>query len=813
MEHKSILGGEQWLPFARSRINALRATGVAYAAQKYEIDGVSIRVRIEPGQEYISIERSSESGYQFFTTGPNTAKQDFSGVDLYRGYAVAISTRLAKDDGGADILKLSYRATGSTLEAPVGPDSKQWTYSSEAKDMAEMLPRKNTWQIEGITEPVYYPGLKPYPSLQNVWAPADPLFSLAFKGGRRINSISPTDVSYDSAPERFTDKSPSPKGKSYGLAPDADWYRQACSRVVESTEFGSREFIVLMDVSNTLQAYAVTEPDYDLAAAATAAWPGQAIKTTVAEKFVKRQSGVLPAWVRPAAGEARTYWPIDTASQKTLLYRDIPQHKWSFNSTGTKCCAVVFEDLEAIGVNDVDGTKPPREENGTSHPIQESLPGLVELELAITITGPNPEDFTFSASIAREMRPTIDLRYIMSCAYSWGVEGKAEKDDLMLLLGTISHDSSVRYDATQMMLIDNLKAVATVRNETTGADIRRFVTLGSNYPYSIDKGFYGPGYWPVGVEFYNLLGLITALDLRVLAYVVQNKYTNKAIGPNGTARDGMWSAVARIQVYMRDELVEEKLLVPNSPLNTRLATEFADTTDRLEVMAVNEVGYYPGSIGIERINYAHRSLTDNGDGIGRGLYQPYYGFDTGIMSFSADFQAGAYWYSFYMACAMAMHTQGNFCCRPDGSWSLVTSPTVMYSGEVPSIYSSSMLFFPSLMVQDYIDIIEFKAKLPDGSFITKRTTHLEAFNAAYGKSLTKANFLCTFSETYIGGGRYMLCQIGGSDAFTAFKIGFPPSPPPGDYSSTNPVTWDFRWTPQAQALLTDPVLGGSQLFY
>lgn len=55
MEHKLIQGGEQYLPFARSRIKALRATGLRYASQQFEIDGVSIRVRIAGDQEFINI--------------------------------------------------------------------------------------------------------------------------------------------------------------------------------------------------------------------------------------------------------------------------------------------------------------------------------------------------------------------------------------------------------------------------------------------------------------------------------------------------------------------------------------------------------------------------------------------------------------------------------------------------------------------------------------------------------------------------------------------------------------------------------------
>lgn len=56
MEHKLILGGEQFLPFARSRIKALRATGLRYASQQFEVDGVSIKVRIEGEHEYIRLE-------------------------------------------------------------------------------------------------------------------------------------------------------------------------------------------------------------------------------------------------------------------------------------------------------------------------------------------------------------------------------------------------------------------------------------------------------------------------------------------------------------------------------------------------------------------------------------------------------------------------------------------------------------------------------------------------------------------------------------------------------------------------------------
>jgi hypothetical protein len=55
VEHRLIQGGEQFLPFARSRIKALRATGLQHASQQFEIDGVSIKARIDGEHDYITL--------------------------------------------------------------------------------------------------------------------------------------------------------------------------------------------------------------------------------------------------------------------------------------------------------------------------------------------------------------------------------------------------------------------------------------------------------------------------------------------------------------------------------------------------------------------------------------------------------------------------------------------------------------------------------------------------------------------------------------------------------------------------------------
>lgn len=59
MEHKLVLGGEHWLPFARSRIKALRALGTHSLGQKFEMpDGATVAVSISGEHSFIRIEGS-----------------------------------------------------------------------------------------------------------------------------------------------------------------------------------------------------------------------------------------------------------------------------------------------------------------------------------------------------------------------------------------------------------------------------------------------------------------------------------------------------------------------------------------------------------------------------------------------------------------------------------------------------------------------------------------------------------------------------------------------------------------------------------
>ena len=219
MEHKLITGGEQYLPFARSRIEALKATGLKYASQQFEIDGASIKVRIEPGHEYITLTKEG-GGYQFFSTGPALTTIKFQGFDAFRGYAAAT---------GPDGKK--PRALGSSVEA--GPadvaGNPAWPLV-DTLNITSVFPVKNVWQLQGIPEHTYYGRAKGAALLSNTrlvdsWSCARQIEGLSARGGNRRNELlkSGIDVSFDAAPTLG----------SRGHAPDADWYKRAAYRTVE----------------------------------------------------------------------------------------------------------------------------------------------------------------------------------------------------------------------------------------------------------------------------------------------------------------------------------------------------------------------------------------------------------------------------------------------------------------------------------------------------------------------------------------------------------------------------------------------------
>lgn len=145
MEHKLIFGGEQYLPFARSRIKAMRANGAQYASQQFEIDGCAIKLRIEGAHEYITI---GGGGTAYMETGQlgwaipgeyvpsryDAAAWNFIDIPHSAKYLGKIAT------GGNDVGKQRNDPPLSSATPSIAVGPPRYMYSDgDAPDAAEQL--------------------------------------------------------------------------------------------------------------------------------------------------------------------------------------------------------------------------------------------------------------------------------------------------------------------------------------------------------------------------------------------------------------------------------------------------------------------------------------------------------------------------------------------------------------------------------------------------------------------------------------------------------------------------------------------------
>lgn len=865
--------------------------GVVPFRKLIQVTDGTFQFRRDPdGRVTAFVEQNIGAGYQFFTTGPTVQTHtDADGDDLYLGHSLKVSAVPDKDHPGTH--KLVAKAIASTLEAdtPAPGQPERWRFEPVALAITFAFPRKHVWQIEGAPEHQYFAkdttgksrsGVAASPMLVDSWSQSTQLTNLGDRGSSTQPWPSVIDVFYDVAPSLFQKGSGTPTAgpmadypgggnvSTGAFAPDADWYKRGAFVKVTHPQHGSRYFNVLTDISNRFYVYpAAADLSYELLSESALEWPLQSAKTAIPEAFVQRADAPLPTWCRSDPEEARESYRRAVAESNTewsweYLVRK-PQYRWAFNSTCTKACAVVFEDIPGIPLGDAAHTIP---ERGDGREVTESLPGLVELGLHISITGPNPGDFTFSLSLDRELQATVTKEYVMAADYAWVVRDGATKitdlDDLILMTGAIYHTSDERQTVPSANNVDldlnALKGVVTVRNHTQASDIRAFLVSDTNLPYAgtrLDPAEFRPQYRWVS-PYYEALGVIVAYDLRILAFVVQQRLIvqdlSGGIEPFTSDRhQGVYKAVQRVLVYAHNVLAQEKVMDPDSPLNAQLVDVFGDTSaDGLFRFPVDEVGEYrrgtsstpgEGIAGTETHMYtAYRSLDilrvrfDTRDA---ALY--WYGpLNAQLFLYGGSINAGPFLYYSKIAGSIRVGSHEAFSVHPNGSWSITTAPFYYYSGAGTDLDNKYPFFItrPSdmaeqidlaLMKQAMVDIISMRVTSKTGAVQDVRGTHLAAINQAFGKTWTEQDFMCEFAlheEWSDGDGplavptvnRYLIASSktpGADDNFLVYRNW---SHLIGDdvLGAGNPVYLDPRATGFThQYSFCGPVLRGASLFY
>ena len=905
MEHKIIRGGELLLPMARSRIKALRALGLPYASQKFEVPGLgSMHVSIAGDQDYIVLD-GAPSAYQFFTTGPELVTTAAGGTPCSKGYSLS-ATVGKRDDDPAKSYQLKAKPSASSFEQDANePERWKFLAEPEAITIGEHFPLKMQWQIQGAIAHVHYPkatgdnplpsGVSPYPFLASSWTHYDPLANAFARGGIRTQKFFEFDIGYDISPGRFARAGISrAKGSNRGTAPDADWYKRAASCRVTHPEFGTRTIVLMTDASSAFHAFAIDETDEAITQNADAGWPGQHIKTNIPGANAKRESAPFPAWARSPTDSSRML-AVNTPDFLTggfdigALLDKVPQYRWTFNSDCTRACAVVYEDIAGLPADPPNASVTPlRTAAGEEVAITESLPGLLELDIALALTGPEPGDFSFTLTVRTELQPTVTKRYIMAADYAWNVPAEpvvgaapdappppniADLDDLIVLEGEIYHTSDARTSPPQgadpeytSLSLYCLKALAQVRNETQKQLLRTFVTSHTDLLYT-SRYMATPAPFPAGNTaavgrthfpplasgstahtMFRATGTLLAFDLRVLAFVVQQRFTeytpktnsdfNFVHGWSLPERTGGGTSLTtvQVQVFFNDQLEKTLVMDPDSTLNPKLEAAFADTaTESLFKYPVDDVGhaFAQGAYftAYDKLNLSSTVLdVANGNGpfeIGDSWYASGLGGTRNAFVSGCRFNAGPYLYALCMAPALQAQFQSPFTVHPDGRWSVTTRPIICYSG--PSTLSpSENEFDAALMKQDYIDILVLRYFDKEANaWKERRTTHLEALNQAFDKTLTREDFFYTFDAVVETTAltqpipdtrrrQYLTVSVKGNNAAAGrFLVGSRRSPgsadlilreQPSDIDANSPQLVDFIYQ-------YCPMLRGSSLFY
>ncbi len=731
MDHKIILGGAQYLGLAKQRLKRLREAGLSYAYQEQTFSDARGWVRLVAGVGFIFLTGKESVRYQFFSTGSTLEQETLSGTAylMSKGYAISAN------------LKLAAKPLGSTVAAGDG-----WDLITPTEAMTEAFPVKNIWQIQGVPEHAHYNGNA---RIVSSFGAASPLIGLrALAGsGRNTLTLDAFDTSFDVPPTIG----------STGQAPDADWYRRAATITVQSEEFGPRTFIVMADVGNTFHAYPVGQQN-DANQSTNASYLDQRIKTTVPESAVQRVAP-LPAWAAAASAVSRDLYEADPsyfAFTDPAVVRDyvrqVPQYRWVFNSTGTRVASVVFERLSGA----FKGGPPVNLEtecNGSNYDLQEALPGLIEYAVNINITGTNPGEFTFDLEVVTELRPSVDKRFIMAADYAFSIPLKANRDDLLILVGRMFTTSAARTDATHQALPLNHKAIVEVQNLTqASAVLRTFVTNSGNQLY-ISQGTSDTDV-PVGSPRQRADSIIIAMDLRIMAFVVQHRYVETALFWSGATINAVYNELdttqaQRVRTYAYDELVDEKIMetLPSTLDDSLLF--YIDDTDVTGLFEwdVTETGLYAfnGDLKPAVKNMEARRMFW---GFFPNDYDDIYTASSADGGFNFDY--GAFLYCTRMAPVLQLEPWDAFAVHPSGSWSICTRPIFYHAGPMGAYATPSpnpaaigaVNFDLDLMRQATVDIVNFRNSRQEDI----RTTHLDLFNTAYGLGAVEADFQYQFTK-------------------------------------------------------------------
>lgn len=431
-------GAEKYLPFALAKQRQLeRLFGTEhFITQKYDLGDAQVEVELAPPAAFVRITATEELYFEFLTTGWPVVNriytQDNNKFAGYYPYAVNVSLLL--DANRELVAKPTIRNQGRNPNA---------------------VPTRNrrTFQVGLINEPCLYPVEKKdrHPAtLYQCWSPLHPYTGMLTRtynqGSGTIldpgssGSTMERDFYYDIGFEYLLDGQKAGVGnkKTAYLLGNRDWPRRSGVQIVTHQAYGPRTFAIYVDVFNQFSVFPISqiEPFTGL----------DVVKQNVNEKFIKTMRPTFPVWAHVATVTKKS---IDRAIKENAWSDTInqPETDWQLTADGTKACAIVVERVPVAfdqsyftqdpewshlanplttewlqRTTGIDSRQPayyPAE--GLNFQPQRYMigPGIIEVSIQITITGPNPEDFALNLTTTEIRSPRSSPYCSLMVGYAW----------------------------------------------------------------------------------------------------------------------------------------------------------------------------------------------------------------------------------------------------------------------------------------------------------------------------------------------------------------------------------------------------------
>ena len=527
--HKILQGASAglYLPFALNQLWRMRRLrGDGFFVKHYELGGYTIRIAQNPYYAVVRIQAAGSVYFEFQTTGYPI----IIGTGTYSNETLAATVGVTVSNTGIDATLLGGQRVPNTIVTG---------------------PLDRSQQIQLANEPAHYPGPKVNgvynTALLRSWAPGSshtgvnitsyrctmtPWSINAHQSG--IVSNTTRDVNYDVG--WGTAIGASPVAYAYLNSP-ADWPRSAGIQTVIDPTYGTRTFAIYVDAFDQVSAFPVSAI-VDPVSVDGSGNPIQNVNgTDVQYARVSFPTGVY--------NKSQTFQSYYTANPGDTGLTTFPEYDWELRHDGTKMCAVVYYQQPATfdssyyttalakatadgggkglfwmdatvftyncslaygvypGVGDI-------QSNQTGLTYTQNAPGLLEVEISITLTGSNPEDFTLGLTTNVIRDPSAQPYCPLFAGYPWsnivtGTSTVAQAGDLCVL-DVECYGNTATGGAASLLSLKNLTQDTEIL--TFGAEDEGISSLTSPQP-----------------GFFTSPTRILAVDMPTLSVALQHCYS------------------------------------------------------------------------------------------------------------------------------------------------------------------------------------------------------------------------------------------------------------------------------------------------